>query len=95
MNQMFIKGQFTSGHAKQMIPVINPATEEIVSEVKAGTIWINDPLTDNFAGPFGGMKMSGLGRELGQAGFEEFVQLKHVHWDFDGGLKEYWYPYGK
>ncbi|HUG83932.1 MAG TPA: aldehyde dehydrogenase family protein, partial [Euzebya sp.] len=25
-------------------------------EVKAGTIWINDPLTDNDAGPFGGMK---------------------------------------
>ncbi|HZD58251.1 MAG TPA: aldehyde dehydrogenase family protein [Anaerolineales bacterium] len=61
--------------------------------VQAGTIWINDPLTDNFAGPFGGMKMSGLGRELGQAGYDEFCQLKHVHWDVDGGLKEYWYPY--
>ena len=34
-------------------------------EVQAGTVWINDPLTDNFAGPFGGMKMSGMGRELG------------------------------
>ncbi len=61
--------------------------------VQAGTIWINDPLTDNFAGPFGGMKMSGLGRELGQAGFDEFCQVKHVHWDIEGGLKEYWYPY--
>jgi acyl-CoA reductase-like NAD-dependent aldehyde dehydrogenase len=61
--------------------------------VQAGSIWINDPLTDNFAGPFGGMKMSGLGRELGQAGFDEFCQLKHVHWDIDGGIKEYWYPY--
>jgi len=62
-------------------------------EVKAGSIWINDPLTDNFAGPFGGMKMSGLGRELGQAGFDEFCQLKHVHWDIEGGIKDYWYPY--
>ncbi|HSF83752.1 MAG TPA: aldehyde dehydrogenase family protein [Anaerolineales bacterium] len=62
-------------------------------EVQAGTIWINDPLTDNFAGPFGGMKMSGLGRELGQEGFDEFCQVKHVHWDVEGGLKEYWYPY--
>jgi acyl-CoA reductase-like NAD-dependent aldehyde dehydrogenase len=61
--------------------------------VQAGTIWINDPLTDNFAGPFGGMKMSGLGRELGQAGYDEFCQVKHVHWDIDAGLKEYWYPY--
>jgi betaine-aldehyde dehydrogenase len=62
-------------------------------EVQAGTIWINDPLTDNFAGPFGGMKMSGLGRELGQAGWNEFVQVKHVHWDIEGGIKDYWYPY--
>jgi betaine-aldehyde dehydrogenase len=58
-------------------------------QVRAGTIWINDPLTDNYAGPFGGMKMSGLGRELGQEGIEEFWQTKHVHWDIDGGYKEY------
>jgi betaine-aldehyde dehydrogenase len=62
-------------------------------EVKAGTIWINDPLTDNFAGPFGGMKMSGMGRELGWEGIEEYYETKHVHWDFEAGLKEYWYPY--
>jgi betaine-aldehyde dehydrogenase len=61
--------------------------------VEAGTIWINDPLTDNFAGPFGGMKMSGLGRELGQEGLDEFHQVKHVHWDIEGGVKDFWYPY--
>ena len=61
--------------------------------VRAGTIWINDPLTDNFAGPFGGMKMSGLGRELGQEGIDEYLAVKHVHWDIEGGLKDYWYPY--
>jgi acyl-CoA reductase-like NAD-dependent aldehyde dehydrogenase len=62
-------------------------------EVQAGTVWINDPLTDNFAGPFGGMKMSGIGRELGLEGYHEFTQLKHVHWDVEGGLKDYWFPY--
>ncbi len=62
-------------------------------EVQAGTIWINDPLTDNYAGPFGGMKMSGLGRELGEEGLEEFWQTKHVHWDIEGGIKDWWYPY--
>jgi betaine-aldehyde dehydrogenase len=61
--------------------------------VQAGTIWINDPLTDNFAGPFGGMKMSGLGRELGQEGYDEFCQVKHIHWDIEGGVKDFWYPY--
>ena len=61
--------------------------------VKAGTVWINDPLTDNFAGPFGGMKMSGLGRELGQEGLDEYYEVKHVHWDIKGKLKDFWYPY--
>lgn len=64
-------------------------------EVEAGTLWINDPLTDNDAGPFGGFKMSGLARELGEEGLEEFLQTKHVHWDFEGGTKSWWYPYGK
>ena len=64
-------------------------------EVEAGTLWINDPLTDNDAGPFGGLKMSGGARELGEEGLEEFRETKHVHWDFEGGMKPWWYPYGK
>lgn len=65
-----------------------------MEEVKAGTVWINDPLTDNYAGPFGGMKLSGGARELGQEGLDEFRETKHVHWDFAAGIKPYWYPYG-
>jgi acyl-CoA reductase-like NAD-dependent aldehyde dehydrogenase len=64
-------------------------------QVKAGTIWINDPLTDNFAGPFGGMKMTGGGRELGQEGLDQFYEVKHVHWDVEGEMKGYWFPYGR
>lgn len=63
-------------------------------EVKAGTIWINDPLTDNYAGPFGGMKMTGGGRELGEEGLDSFRETKHVHWDFSEDAKDWWYPYG-
>ena len=62
-------------------------------EVRAGTIWINDPLTDNYAGPFGGMKMSGNARELGLEGLDSFLETKHVHWDFSPEAKEWWYPY--
>jgi len=62
-------------------------------EVQAGTIWINDPLTDNYAGPFGGMRMSGGCRELGQEGLDEFRATKHVHWDFETSPKSFWYPY--
>ena len=64
-------------------------------DVKAGTIWINDPLTDHYAGPFGGMKYSGGARELGIEGLDEFRETKHVHWDFHLEDKSYWYPYGR
>ena len=62
-------------------------------EVKVGTVWINDPLTDNYAGPFGGMKLTGGGRELGEEGLETFSETKHVHWDFSDARKDWWYPY--
>jgi acyl-CoA reductase-like NAD-dependent aldehyde dehydrogenase len=61
--------------------------------VKVGTVWINDPLTDNYAGPFGGMKLTGGGRELGPEGLETFLETKHVHWDFSQDAKDWWYPY--
>ena len=63
-------------------------------EIKAGTVWFNDPLTDNDAGPFGGMKQSGFGRELGQEGLEAFQETKHVHIETQIAPKEWWYPYG-
>jgi betaine-aldehyde dehydrogenase len=63
-------------------------------EIKAGTVWFNDPLTDNDAGPFGGMKQSGLGRELGQEGLEAFQETKHVHIETKIEQKDWWYPYG-
>lgn len=63
-------------------------------ELRAGTVWINDPLTDNDAAPFGGQKGSGIGRELGREGLEAFQESKHVHIDPRVEKKEWWYPYG-
>jgi acyl-CoA reductase-like NAD-dependent aldehyde dehydrogenase len=62
-------------------------------QVRTGSVWINDPLTDNDAGPFGGMKLSGGSRELGEEGLESFLATKHVHWDFSDAPKDWWYPY--
>ncbi|HEU4402245.1 MAG TPA: aldehyde dehydrogenase family protein [Candidatus Polarisedimenticolia bacterium] len=61
-------------------------------QIQVGNVWINDPLVDNPAGPFGGMKMSGLGRELGEEGLEEFQVTKHVHWDIEAPIKPWWFP---
>jgi betaine-aldehyde dehydrogenase len=64
-----------------------------MENIKAGTFWVNDPLTDNDAGPFGGMRFSGMGRELGEEGLDAFREPKHVHIDYVMERKSYWYPY--
>jgi acyl-CoA reductase-like NAD-dependent aldehyde dehydrogenase len=62
-------------------------------DIEAGNVWVNDPLIDNLAGPFGGFKRSGLGRELGFEGLEAFTETKHVHWEIEGRVKPWWYPW--
>ncbi|MBH31856.1 MAG: aldehyde dehydrogenase [Candidatus Marinimicrobia bacterium] len=62
-------------------------------EIKAGSFWINDPLTDNEAAPFGGMRKSGGGRELGIEGLNEFREAKHILIDYQVRRKDYWFPY--
>jgi acyl-CoA reductase-like NAD-dependent aldehyde dehydrogenase len=64
-----------------------------MENIKAGSFWINDPLTDNEAAPFGGMRASGIGRELGAEGLECFREPKHVHLDYVMEAKDYWFPY--
>ena len=64
-----------------------------MENIKAGTFWINDPLTDNDAAPFGGMRWSGMGRELGEEGLDAFREPKHVHLDYVMERKDYWFPY--
>lgn len=36
--EMFINGEFVSNSTRKMIPVINPSTEEVISEIPAGTV---------------------------------------------------------
>jgi betaine-aldehyde dehydrogenase len=66
---------------------------QAMEDIKAGTFWVNDPLTDNEAAPFGGMRQSGIGRELGVEGLEAFREPKHVHIDYIQERKSYWFPY--
>jgi len=66
---------------------------DAMDSIKAGTFWVNDPLTDNDAGPFGGMRWSGVGRELGEEGLDAFREAKHVHIDYVMEAKGFWFPY--
>jgi acyl-CoA reductase-like NAD-dependent aldehyde dehydrogenase len=47
-----------------------------VREIQSGIVWVNTPLNDNDAIPFGGRKLSGIGRELGTEGLDQFRQSK-------------------
>ena len=50
-----------------------------VSErIETGMIGLNQGIVSNPAAPFGGMKHSGLGREGGNVGIEEFLEIKYV-----------------
>jgi succinate-semialdehyde dehydrogenase/glutarate-semialdehyde dehydrogenase len=48
--------------------------------LEAGIIGINDPVPAAPQCPFGGMKESGLGRELGHEGLEAYLETKYVSW---------------
>jgi len=61
--------------------------------LEAGMVWVNNPLIDNDALPFGGWKMSGLGRELGRQGLDAFRQSKMVIIDAEPAVQDWWYPY--
>jgi aldehyde dehydrogenase (NAD+) len=47
--------------------------------IESGMVWINSSNDSDFRVPFGGVKMSGIGRELGEAGLEAYTNKKAVH----------------
>ena len=59
----------------------------IADRLQAGTVWINEWHLLNERAPFGGYKQSGIGREFGMIGLEEYLEVKHIHVD-DGVPRE-------
>jgi acyl-CoA reductase-like NAD-dependent aldehyde dehydrogenase len=52
--------------------------ESLAQKAHSGTVWINTFAQMTPQTPFGGMKNSGWGRNLGEAGFFEYTQPKHI-----------------
>ncbi|MBA3741373.1 aldehyde dehydrogenase [Sporichthya sp.] len=50
---------------------------EVAARLRSGTVGINN-YSAEFLAPFGGYKCSGIGREFGREGLEEYVELKTV-----------------
>ncbi|RYP44541.1 hypothetical protein DL768_008990 [Monosporascus sp. mg162] len=51
----------------------------VAAEIEAGMVWVNSSQDCDPRIPFGGVKQSGIGRELGEAGLEAHSQIKAVH----------------
>lgn len=66
---------------------------EATERLEAGMVWVNNPMIDNDALPFGGWKASGLGRELGRVGLDTFRRSKMVILDHRPARQDWWYPY--
>ena len=47
--------------------------------LRAGIVWINDTQPAPTEAPWGGYKQSGIGRELGSQGIEDYLEAKHIY----------------
>ncbi|KGX83997.1 betaine-aldehyde dehydrogenase [Pontibacillus marinus] len=53
--------------------------ERVAAQLRMGTVWINDFHPYIPQAPWGGYKQSGIGRELGTTGLEEYTEQKHIY----------------
>ncbi|MCY1237565.1 Phenylacetaldehyde dehydrogenase [compost metagenome] len=54
------------------------AVHRMVPRIKSGSVWVNCHSALDPALPFGGYKLSGVGREMGAAAIEHYTELKSV-----------------
>jgi betaine-aldehyde dehydrogenase len=53
--------------------------QRVAAALRHGTVWINDYNTYIPEAEWGGFKQSGIGRELGPTGLDEYREIKHVY----------------
>jgi acyl-CoA reductase-like NAD-dependent aldehyde dehydrogenase len=53
---------------------------EVAKRIRTGVVWINNGLLPMTDAPFGGFKESGIGREGGKWGMEEYTEVQQITW---------------
>jgi betaine-aldehyde dehydrogenase len=48
-------------------------------QLRVGVVWVNDSQPAPTEAPWGGYKQSGIGRELGPHGIEDYLETKHIY----------------
>ena len=51
---------------------------DVAERLEVGMVGINSGVVSSPSAPFGGMKQSGLGREGGRVGIDEFLEIKYI-----------------
>lgn len=70
-----------------------PRAMRVARRIRAGTVWIWDNYAQPVEGIWGGYKQSGMGRELGYHGLNDFIEIKQIFTDGTGlAMKP---PYGQ
>ena len=64
--------------------------ERVARRLRHGTVWINDYHPYVPQAEWGGFKQSGIGRELGLAGLDEYRETKHI-WHNTRPAPQYWF----
>jgi acyl-CoA reductase-like NAD-dependent aldehyde dehydrogenase len=60
----------------------------VAHALRAGTVWVNSYRTLSFNTPFGGYKMSGMGRENGLESLKDYTQVKSVWVELSGQTRD-------
>lgn len=70
-------GVFTNDGAKAM---------RVIGKLRAGITWINTYNPTFNEAPWGGYRQSGIGRELGTFGYEEYTEVKQINMNLNPGM---------
>ncbi len=85
--RIFIAGEWTVSVAGDVFDCVDPSTS---AALKAGITWQNCNKMVVIQAPWGGVKKSGMGRELGRWGLDAFLEPKHkARWKVGGGVGRY------